>query len=160
MRAFVQLRRLAVSYEVIGRKLKEIDDDLDGHDERIETIFDAIRQLMAPPEKERKKIGFEIGRLILKRQKDEGWGTRVIDRLSTDLRREFPGMRGFSSLNLKYMRAFAESYTQKEIVQQAAAQILWFHNCVILDKIQDAEQGQWYIRATVAHSWSRAVPAH
>jgi predicted nuclease of restriction endonuclease-like (RecB) superfamily len=103
---------------------------------------------------------WEIGRLILKRQEAEGWGARVIDRLSADLRREFPDMKGFSSRNLKYMRAFAESYTQKEIVQQAAAQIPWFHNCVILDKVQDAEQRQWYIRATVMHGWSRAVLVH
>jgi hypothetical protein len=61
MRAFVHLRKLAISYEVIERKLREIGDRLEGHDESIEAIFEAIRQLMAPPEKERKKIGFEIG---------------------------------------------------------------------------------------------------
>lgn len=60
MRAFVQLRRLATSYEVIERKLREIEDRLEGHDVSIEAIFEAIRQLMAPPEKERKKIGFEV----------------------------------------------------------------------------------------------------
>lgn len=91
---------------------------------------------------------WEIGRLILQRQEAEGCGARVIDRLSADLIRGFPDMKGFSSRNLKYRRAFAESYTQKEIVQQAAAQIPWFHNCVILDKVQDAEQRQWYMRAT------------
>ena len=80
--------------------------------------------------------------MILRSQEAEGWGARVIDRLSTDLRREFPDMKGFSSRNLKYMRAFAESYTQREIVQQAAAQIPWFHNCVILDKVQDAGERQ------------------
>jgi len=103
---------------------------------------------------------WEIGRLILQRRKAEGWGARVIDRLSADLRREFSDMKGFSSRNLKYMRKFAESYTQKEIVQQAAAQIPWFHNCVILDKIKDVEQRQWYIQATVKHGWSRAVLVH
>jgi predicted nuclease of restriction endonuclease-like (RecB) superfamily len=103
---------------------------------------------------------WEIGRLILQRQEVEGWGARVIDRLSADLRREFTDMKGFSSRNLKYMRKFGESYTQKEIVQQAASQIPWFHNCVILDRVKDAEERRWYIQATIAHGWSRAVLVH
>jgi predicted nuclease of restriction endonuclease-like (RecB) superfamily len=58
------------------------------------------------------------------------------------------------------MRKFADSYPEKKIVQQAAAQIPWFHNCMILDKVQAAEQREWYIRATIAHGWSRAVLVH
>jgi predicted nuclease of restriction endonuclease-like (RecB) superfamily len=58
------------------------------------------------------------------------------------------------------MRNFAESYPDKEIVQQAAAQIPWFHNCTILDKVQDVEQRHWYIGATREHGWSRAVLVH
>jgi len=66
---------------------------------------------------------WEIGRLILERQEAEGWGAKVIDRLSIDLNREFPDQKGFSARNLKYMRKFSESYPDTEIVQQAAAQI-------------------------------------
>jgi len=103
---------------------------------------------------------WEIGRMILKRQEAEGWGARVIDRFSIDLNREFPDQKGFSARNLKYMRKFAESYHAREIVQQAAAQIPWFHNCTILDKVQDTEQRKWYIQATIEHGWSRAVLVH
>jgi predicted nuclease of restriction endonuclease-like (RecB) superfamily len=103
---------------------------------------------------------WEIGRLILQRQKAEGWGAKVIDRLSIDLTREFPDQKGFSARNLKYMRKFAESYSDKKIVQQAAAQIPWFHNCMILDKVQAPEQREWYIWATIEHCWSRAVLVH
>ena len=103
---------------------------------------------------------WEIGRLILLRQEVEGWGAKVIDRLSFDLRREFPEQKGFSARNLKYMRKFAASYPDMEIVQQAAAQIPWFHNCAILDKVQDGGQRQWYIQAAIEHGWSRAVLVH
>jgi predicted nuclease of restriction endonuclease-like (RecB) superfamily len=58
------------------------------------------------------------------------------------------------------MRKFAASYPDMEIVQQAAAQIPWFHNCAILDKVQDGEQRQWYIQAAIEHGWSRAVLVH
>ncbi len=69
---------------------------------------------------------WRIGRQILRQQHEVGWGARVIDRLSSDLRREFPVMKGLSSRNLKYMRAFYEAYPDETIVQQLAAQIPWF----------------------------------
>ncbi len=60
MRAFVQLRKLAASYEALERKLAELEQRFEDHDEKIEVIFEAIRQLMAPPEKPSKRIGFEV----------------------------------------------------------------------------------------------------
>ena len=80
---------------------------------------------------------WQIGRDILRHQKEEGWGAKVIDRLAVDLRRAFPEMQGFSSHNLKYMRAFSEAYPEEQFVQQVAAQIPWFHNCLLLDKVKD-----------------------
>ena len=68
---------------------------------------------------------WQIGREILQRQGQEGWGTKVIDRLAKDLKQELPEMKGFSSRNLKYMRSFAEAWTDEHIVQQLAAQIPW-----------------------------------
>jgi len=68
---------------------------------------------------------WSIGKRILGAQKREGWGTKVIDRLACDLQNEFSDMKGFSSRNLKYMRAFTESWTDEAIVQQLVAQILW-----------------------------------
>ena len=100
---------------------------------------------------------WQIGREILTRQQTEGWGAKVIERLAKDLKREFPDMRGFSPRNLKYMRAFAEAYPEEAIVQQAAAQIPWFHNCILIDKVKDPTQRLWYIQKTLDHGWSRNV---
>jgi hypothetical protein len=69
-------------------------------------------------------------------------------------------MQGFSSRNLKYMRAFSEAYPDEEFVQQVAAQIPWFHNCLLLDKIKDTVRREWYIRQTITNGWSRAVLVH
>ena len=98
-----------------------------------------------------------IGREILDRQKEEGWGAGVIDRLAKDLRLEFPAMQGLSTRNLKYMRAFAEAWPEEAIVQQAAAQLPWFHNCVLLDKVKDPRVRLWYIEETIRNGWSRNV---
>ena len=67
---------------------------------------------------------WHIGREILRSQQAEGWGTKVIERLAKDLRREFPEMSGLSRTNLLYMRAFAETYSSDAIVQQAAGQFV------------------------------------
>lgn len=100
---------------------------------------------------------WQLGKEILDRQDQQGWGSKVIDRLSTDLKREFPNIKGFSPRNLKYMRAFAEAYPDAAIVQQAAAQIPWTHNCVLLDKVKDAQERLWYIEQVVKYGWSRNV---
>ncbi|WP_346293760.1 PDDEXK nuclease domain-containing protein [Sphaerothrix gracilis] len=100
---------------------------------------------------------WQIGREILTRQQAQGWGSKIIDRLSQDLKQEFPNIKGFSPRNLKYMRAFAEAYPNEEIVQRAAAQIPWFHNCVLLDKLKEPEQRLWYAQKTVENGWSRSV---
>jgi len=82
---------------------------------------------------------WQIGRDILMQQRQQGWGAKVIDRLAHDLRRAFPDLKGFSPRNLKYMRAFAEAWPDETLVQQVAAQIPWFHNCVLLDKLAEPD---------------------
>jgi predicted nuclease of restriction endonuclease-like (RecB) superfamily len=104
-------------------------------------------------------LNWDIGNTILKRQRQKGWGAKIIDRLSHDLTRAFPDMKGFSPRNLKYMRAFAEAWTEREFVQQAAAQIPWFHNCLLLEKVSEPESRKWYIEATIKNGWSRNILA-
>ena len=98
---------------------------------------------------------WQIGKDVLTRQQQEGWGTKVIERLAKDLKREFPDIKGFSRSNLTYMRAFAEAYPDAAIVQQLAGQIPWFHNCILLDKVKDPQARLWYIQQTTENSWSR-----
>jgi predicted nuclease of restriction endonuclease-like (RecB) superfamily len=100
---------------------------------------------------------WSIGREILVRQEREGWGAKVIDSLARDLHQSFPEMKGLSPRNLKYMRAFAEAWPEESIVQQAAAQIPWFHNCTLLDKVKDPLERLWYTQQTIANGWSRNV---
>lgn len=73
--------------------------------------------------KELLNVYWEIGNTILEQQKSEGWGTKLIDRLSQDLKNEFPDMRAISGRNIKYMRAFALAYPEFSIVQPLIAQI-------------------------------------
>jgi predicted nuclease of restriction endonuclease-like (RecB) superfamily len=102
---------------------------------------------------------WDIGQSILERQHNEGWGAKVIDRLSHDLKTAFPDMSGFSPRNLKYMRKFAESWPDKAIVQEVLAQITWYHNLALLEKNKEPEVRLWYARKTIENGWSRNILA-
>ncbi|WP_433695864.1 PDDEXK nuclease domain-containing protein [Paraburkholderia phenoliruptrix] len=102
---------------------------------------------------------WQIGHDILERQERQGWGAKVIDRLASDLKAAFPDMRGFSPRNLKYMRAFAEAWPGDTFVQQAAAQLPWFHLCTLLDKLKLNTEREWYAAKAIEHGWSRNVLA-
>lgn len=103
---------------------------------------------------------WSIGRDILERQRAEGWGAKIVDRLARDLGAEFPGVEGFSPRNLKYMRAFAEAWPEKEFVQQAIAQLPWGHQTRLLDRIKDRPTREWYLNAAVKNGWSQNVLVH
>lgn len=110
------------------------------------------------------RLYWQIGHDILQRQARKGWGSKVIDRLSADLRHAFPDIKGFSRANLMYMRAFAEAWppsgSDEEFVQQPVGQIPWGHNVALLTKLKSTEQRQWYAAKTIEHGWSRAVLLH
>jgi len=100
---------------------------------------------------------WDLGQAILERQKNQGWGAKVIDRLSSDLREAFPEMNGFSARNLKDMRKFAESWPDREIVQRTAAQIPWRNNQLILYKVKENALRVWYAEQNRLNGWSRDI---
>ncbi len=117
--------------------------------ERIKTVLSANSAMVM--------LYWDIGASILERQKDEGWGAKVIDRLSFDLKEAFPNMKGFSSRNLKYMRRFAEHWTDREVVQEGLAQITWYHNLALMEKLKKPELQKWYAKKTIENGWSRNI---
>lgn len=102
---------------------------------------------------------WDIGQRILDKQKNQGWGSRIIDRLASDLRKEFPEMKGFSPRNLKYMRAFANAWPKKEIVQEVLAQLPWYHNIALLEKLKVDEERLWYAQKAYQYGWSHNILA-
>jgi predicted nuclease of restriction endonuclease-like (RecB) superfamily len=105
------------------------------------------------------RLYHEIGRDILDRQRRQGWGAGVIDRLSLDLRAAFPEMKGFSSRNLNYMRLFARECPDLLILQQPAAKLPWFHLVTLLTSLQDNTLRDWYAREALQRSWPRGTLA-
>lgn len=103
---------------------------------------------------------WNVGKMILEAQEKEGWGAKVIDNLADEIKLTFPEIKGFSDRNLKYMRKFSECYSDFKFVQQVVAQIPWGHNVVIMDKLNNNNMKEWYIRKTIENGWSRNTLVH
>lgn len=103
------------------------------------------------------ELYWAIGKAILDRQSAEGWGAKVIDQLAVDLSLAFPDSKGFSRRNLHDMRRLAEAWPGPAFVPQAVAQMPWGPVRVLLDKIEEPAERDWYVRQAVAGGWSRNV---
>ena len=95
--------------------------------------------------------------MILQRQERAGWGARVIDRLAKDLHEAFPDMKGFSPRNLKYMRAFAAAWPEREIVQRVVAQLPWRQNIALIERLDNPKTRLWYADQAIQNGWSQPI---
>ncbi len=129
--------------------LKKIKEQI--RSERLKTVLAANSALVM--------MYWDIGYSILQKQRDQGWGAKIIDRLSADLKESFPDMGGFSARNLKYMRKFAESWPDRLIVQRTVAQIPWRSNLTLLEKLKEPDLRLWYAEQTIEYGWSKNILA-
>jgi predicted nuclease of restriction endonuclease-like (RecB) superfamily len=111
-------------------------------------IRDAQYQALKAVNKELITLYWDIGQMIVEKQKGETWGKSVVENLAQDLRNEFHGMSGFSARNIWYMRDFYLAYYQNEILQPMVAEIGWSHNIYIFERCKDDLEREFYIRWT------------
>ena len=97
-----------------------------------ERVRAAQYQALKAVNKELVGLYWDIGRMIVGRQVDEGWGQAIVERLADDLQKEFPGIKGFSVQNLWYMRQLYQEYHENEKLQPLVGEIGWSHNLIIL----------------------------
>jgi len=107
--------------------------------------------------KELIKLYLHIGQQIVEKQEKFGWGKSVVEILASDLQKEFENTDGFSARNLWNMRMFYLQYRNNEFLLQAVAEIPWGHNLLIMNKITDQNEREYYIKATIENGWSRNV---
>jgi len=125
--------------------------------ERIRTAQYAALKVV---NKELVGLYWDIGKMISERQKGESWGKSVVERLASDLQKEFPGMKGFSVQNLWYMRQFYLQYCDNAKLQPLVGEISWSKNLVIIARCKDPLEREFYIRMTRKFGWSKNVLIH
>lgn len=103
---------------------------------------------------------WSIGRQLAERESQEGWGAKVVTRLSADIRTRFPDAKGFSPRNLRYMKSFAQAWPEFPMLQAPLATLPWYHQIALLEKLDDAATRLWYAAAAARHGWSRNVLTH
>lgn len=146
----------------------------------LQTLKERIRQArlraVVAVNNELLTVFWEIGNTIRKQEKAEGWGTKTVERLASDLKIEFPDMKGLSPRNLRYMREFVLAYPKFiilqqsvaklnndnknlpfTILQQAVAKLPWGHNCTLLDKLKQPEERLFYAQKAIQNGWTRAL---
>jgi predicted nuclease of restriction endonuclease-like (RecB) superfamily len=103
---------------------------------------------------------WDIGQMIVIKQKNAIWGKSVVEKLAKDLQAEFPGISGFSAANLWRMRLLYESYANNQKLAPLVREIGWTHNIVILEKCKDELSREFYIIMTRKFGWTKNVLIH
>jgi predicted nuclease of restriction endonuclease-like (RecB) superfamily len=119
------------------------------------TQYDALRAVNASLI----ALYWDIGRDISERQ-GESWGQSIVPVLSGELKKEFPGISGFSERNLWLMAQFYNEYHDVEFLQPLVAEISWTKHIAILNKCKDNQERRFYILATKKFGWSKNILIH
>lgn len=122
-----------------------------------EKVYAAQYQAMKQVNKALIGLYWDIGQSIVGKQKQHKWGKSVVEKLSEDLQKEFPGMEGFSSRNMWRMRMF---YLEYEKLPPMVAEIGWSHNIIIIEKCKDVLERKFYIGMTKKYGWTKNVLTH
>ena len=119
-----------------------------------EKILSAQYEALKKVNKELINLYWGIGKNIVDKQKQYGWGKSVVQNLSLELQKEFVGIKGFSVQNLWNMRQFYLEYKDSQKLQTLSAQIGWSHNVVIFQKCKDDLQREFYIKSVMKFGWT------
>ena len=97
------------------------------------------------------KTNLFIGSVIIRNSE---WGNKFVDNLSKDMRLKYPGAKGYSVRNLKYMKKFAQIFAEDDVDKYGLARITWSHHQVLMSKVSSQEEYVWYLEKTLEHGWS------
>lgn len=122
-------------------------------------IEEAQLRAMLSVNRELIKLYWFIGQTIAQKQQEDGWGSKVIEKLAEDLQNEFPGIAGFSRTNIFRMRLFYKEYVtvsawSKQLENSPIFNISWWHNVILLTQLKDNEQRVWYAQQVLKNGWS------
>ncbi|MBS3945141.1 MAG: DUF1016 family protein [Melioribacter sp.] len=118
--------------------------------------YEALRKV----NKELINLYWDIGKKIVEKQSNLGWGKSVVETLSADLQKEFPGIRGFSAANLWRIRNFYSEYSNNLKLAPMVREIGWAHNVIIIEKCKDDLERAFYIKMTKKFGWTKNVLIH
>jgi predicted nuclease of restriction endonuclease-like (RecB) superfamily len=123
-------------------------------------IYKAQHEALKAANKELINLYFEIGKEIVDKQEQLGWGKSIVQELSKELQEEFPGTKGFSSANLWRMRNFYVFYKNNSKLAPLVREISWTKNLIIMEKCKDDLEKEFYIKMTIKYGWTKDILIH
>ena len=118
--------------------------------------YDALKAV----NKELIQLYHDIGKLIIEKQDKLGWGKSVVEKLSEDIRKEYPGIQGFSVSNIWNMRMFYTEIQSNINLQPLVGEISWTKNIIILTKCKDIQEREFYILHVKKFGWTKDILIH
>ena len=97
------------------------------------------------------KTNIFIGNVIIRNSE---WGNKFVENLSKDMKMRFPSAKGYSVINLKYMKKFAQTFTEDDVDEYGLGRITWSHHQILMSKVSNREEYIWYLEKTLEHKWS------
>ena len=119
-----------------------------------ERIRSAQYEALKAVNKELIFLYWDIGRMIVEKQRGNTWGKSVVEMLAKDLQDEFSGIRGFSAYNLWRMKKFYQNYNKNLKLARLVQEIGWGHNITIMERCKDDLQREFYMRMTSKLGWT------
>jgi len=159
-----------VKKKILAQPVPELSGTLVGYAKLLEEIKARVATAQTKAalsvNRELLSLYWSIGRSIAERQKNEKWGSSVIERLAADMQKAFPGIEGFSETNIWRMRAFYLAYplsaggkknVGKSFLPQAVGEIPWSHQVLLIEKVKIPKERDFYAKMAQKYGWSRAV---
>ena len=122
----------------------------------LKSQYEALKKV----NKELIELYLSIGKDIVNKQNQYGWGKSIVQKLSDELRKEFVGIKGFSQRNLWNMRNFYIEYKDNPKLQTLSAEIGWSHNVIIFQKCKDNLKREFYIKSVMKFGWTYRMLDH
>ena len=123
-------------------------------------IYSAKSKAIISINREMIELYFDIGKEIVTKQEKLGWGKKVVEQMSSDLKKEFGEKSGYSTQNLWYMRQFYLTYKENKNLQQLVGEISWSANILIFSKCKNSQEQEYYIKETIKNGWNRNTLQH
>ncbi len=123
-------------------------------------VQEAQRKAILSANRKLIRLYWLIGKIIVEKQAECGWGSKILEKLAHDLQNEFPAMAGFSRTNIFNMRAFYKAYA---IIQKSSGQleelsifsIPWWHNILLITRSKNTTERLWYAQKSIDNGWSK-----
>lgn len=137
------------------------DVEIIGYQPFVNDVKDLIHkkqyQVLKAMNAETINLYWEIGEEIYNQQTEKGWGKSIVQVLSKELQKEFPGAKGYSAANLWRMRNFYLNYRDSEKLAPLVREISWSNNVVIMEKCKDDLQKEFYLQMTIRYGWTKRI---